>query len=43
MEWGPVVNAGFPLEDAAAPPEPELTVAWGPKLGTSFYAYDSAE
>jgi hypothetical protein len=43
VEWGPVVNAGFPLGEAASLPHPFLTVGWEPKLGTSHYPYETAE
>ncbi|WP_370614299.1 hypothetical protein [Mumia sp. Pv 4-285] len=42
VEWGPVLNGGFPLRDAASPPSAPLTVEWGPKLGTAYYSYEVA-
>ncbi|MEV0153036.1 hypothetical protein AB0H57_04750 [Micromonospora sp. NPDC050686] len=42
VQWQPLLNAGFPLPDPDEAPAPALTVEWGPKLGTSWYAYGDA-
>ncbi|MEV6814864.1 hypothetical protein [Micromonospora sp. NPDC051296] len=39
VEWQPLLNAGFPLPDPKHEPAPTMAVEWGPKLGTSWYAY----
>ncbi|MFI6761096.1 hypothetical protein ACIBF5_18360 [Micromonospora sp. NPDC050417] len=39
VEWQPLLNAGLPLREPDDEPAAILTVGWGPKLGTSYYAH----
>lgn len=42
VAYTPLLNAGFPLQDASAEPEQFLTVAYTPQCGTEYYPYDVA-